>query len=154
MNANNSSSNVDIIQGGTGSAGTFQIANVGNGTASLVATTNGTGSGIVVNVTNGSNTQPGIEINHSGPGIALSMNGGSLKYSTATISATGTITIKAGVYRITGPAGSYTLPSAIEGETCLVFNNTAGGLSGDLSNVGSGTVRQFVFIAGAWRIVN
>jgi hypothetical protein len=154
VNANNPSSNVDIIQGGTGSAGTFQIANVGNGTASLVATTNGTGSGVVVNVTNGTNTQPGIEINYSGTGIGLSMNGGSLKYSTATISATGTITVKAGVYRITGPAGSYTLPSAIEGETCLVFNNTAGGLSGDLTNVASGTVRQFVFIAGAWRIVN
>jgi hypothetical protein len=154
VNANNTSSNVDIIQGGTGSAGTFQIANGTNATAALVATTNGTGSGVVVNVTNGSNTQPGIEINYSGSGIGLSMNGGSLKYSTATISATGTITVKAGVYRITGPAGSYTLPSAIDGETCLVFNNSGFGLSGDLSAVANGAVRQFVFIAGAWRIVN
>jgi hypothetical protein len=151
--SNSSSANVDIIQGGTGGAGTFQIANAVNSTAALLATTNGTGSGIVVNVTNGGNNQPGVEINHGGNAIALSMNGGTLKYSTATIGASGSITVKAGVYRI-AVTGNFTLPSAIDGETCLVFNDSGAPIGGDLSSVGSGTIRQFVFIFGAWRIVN
>jgi hypothetical protein len=150
----NSSATVDIIQSGTGGAGTFQIANAASATAALLATTNGVGSGLIVNVSNGSNTQPGLEINHNGnSAIGLSINGGTLKYSTATVGTPGLISVKAGVYTIT-TTGSYTLPGAIAGETCLVYNNSGGPLSGDLSGVANATVRQFVYVGGAWRIVN
>jgi hypothetical protein len=180
---NLSSSNaatVSATQTGAASAGNFTISNASSSAATILSNSNSTvgGSAIyavasgsqnhagVFSSTNNANTSPALAVmttstagapallvNQSGTGLGIDMNGGTLKYSYATVNtAGGAITTRTGVIEITS-LGTFTFGwGAIAGEICIVMNNTGSGsitVEGQLlSNL---QIAQFVYIAGAWR---
>ena len=143
QNGSNNQPAFHVQTGGGGRAGEFIINSGGNGNQALYAETNGTGPALEVNKANSPNY-----------GIAINIANGTIKHSVATIgSAGGSIAIRAGVYNISN-GGTFTLPSGVvAGEICLVYNSFGGPITVEGTSVAAGTVRQFLFIGGIWRIV-
>lgn len=82
------------ISGGNGIAGKFENVNAANTSSTLVAATNGSGSGIEVNISNASNGARGIDVIQSGvgPGVFSTSAGGTGVWGiTSSISAAGVI---------------------------------------------------------------
>jgi hypothetical protein len=176
----NGSAAVKVETNGTGPAATFQNTNPDASGSMLAVRTNSNVGGAAIDglsfgqrghggafyINHPANTDPALTTNTFGVGpaltagqlangISIEMSAGTLKYSTITMAASGLITQRAGVYRLTA-SGSYTLdvPSPQEGETCYVFNNTASPITVGSNAVPADNIKQFIYIAGSWRITN
>jgi hypothetical protein len=133
---------IDGISLGTkGHGGAFYIGNAANTDPALTTNTAGIG--------------PAIEANHFANGIGLQITGGTLRYSVQTVSVPGNITQRAGLSDVT-TTGSYTIsvPNPQTGETLYFFNNSGGSVDVDTISIAIGAIKQFIYIAGTWRITN
>jgi len=171
-NAGNAFPALQVNTVGTGGAGNFVINNAINPQEAVVALTNGTGNAIAgiatgtgrggyYGIINASNSSSALEAETNGTGSAIKLiqsnNGnalevaqGGLKLSVATISAGGTITQIAAIYKVTTNA-TVTLPAATDGQVCMVDNSSGGAMSlTGLASPGSGKFAWYIYLGG-WR---
>lgn len=123
----------------SGSAGRFEITEAAN--TYPVLTVNNVGSG------------PAINTNHTANGIALSIQNGGMRVSTATLAGGGTISIRATAYIVDGNVYSFDGGiSMSEGDIFYVYNNDTidpATVEGVMIQPGSG--RTFIFLANGLR---
>jgi len=80
-------------------------------------------------------------------------------YSTGTVAAGATITIPANMVMVqvtndgAGAANAVTLPAGVAGRVLYIFNDDAQALTGGATTA-AGATDQFIFLGGAWRLVN
>lgn len=121
---------------GTGTAGSFRNNSATSTSPVIIATQSGTG--------------PALQLNQINNGMAIEMTSGGLKYSVATISTPGNITVLSAVYKIT-IAGTFSLPTGVpEGTFCKVFNSSTEMITVGEGSIFSNEARDYIFINGQW----
>jgi hypothetical protein len=123
---------------GFGSAGNFQNQNAANEASVLFASTNASG-GSAMGAAN------------FGNGNALSIWGGGLRLSTATLNGGGNISVRNAAYEIIGGI-AYTFQFPLSnGETFFIYNNTASPATVNGISIAANTGKTFIVLNGVLR---
>jgi hypothetical protein len=140
--------------GANGIAGLFNIDNTGSTATAFRAETNGTGPAGNFVINNATSTAPALSLTHSGTGIALAVNQGGVKLTTADVT-TATITTRASAYNINGggiTTYTFSLPNGLSnGEVFFIYNSTASPITVNSVSIPFGEGRTCVVLGGQLR---